>query len=107
MFLQQLKEKEKKEYYFREQTLLWKDDMNNEYKMYVSVILETNGYNRFDYSTFNYGLLPTDQNINVIQYISRMTPKKTYIQHNKYIQDDDIWNIIYYPPYTTKLKNVF
>jgi hypothetical protein len=107
MFLQQLKEKKKKEYIFREQTLIWKDVINNEYKFYVSVILETYGqHNRFDYSAFNYGLLSKDQDINVIINICRMIPKETQIQQNRYIIDYDIWNSVY-NTYKMKLKNVF
>lgn len=53
MFLKELSARKKKEYYYRERTIIWKDAEVGEYRLYVSVILETKGRNRFDYESFH------------------------------------------------------
>jgi len=96
----------KSEYVFREKTIIWKDINNNEYKFYISVILETYGWNRFDYSAFDYGDLPINKDIEVIVYTCTMKSKKFMIQQNKFIIDP----LVYYPQYDVlkiKLKDVF
>lgn len=91
MVLKELSTKEKDTYVFKEQTITWKDPSTNEYKYYVSVILETHGWNRFDYSAFDYGHLP-EKDIDVILQTIEMKEKKTFIKDNQYILDYSIWN---------------
>jgi hypothetical protein len=105
MFLKELSEREPKEYVFREQTVVWKDTNSNDYKLYTSVILETHGWNRFDYAAFNYGDLP-ENNPNVVVHILQMKEKATYIAENTYILDYDTWNTVY-KNYKMKFSNVF
>lgn len=106
MFLQELLDRQRHEYVCREQTLLWKNSETDEYRIYTSVILETFGFNRFDYSAFNHGHLPTQHNIDVIVYTCQMKEKKTSIGRNTFLLDSFIW----YPEYTkwkTTFRNVF
>jgi hypothetical protein len=107
MFLKELLAKDRHEYVCRELTLLWKDAETDEYKFYTSVILETYGWNRFDYSAFNHGQLPPPQHeMDVIVYTSQMKEKKTYTRHNTFLLDYSIW----YPEYNkrkTKFRHVF
>jgi hypothetical protein len=94
-FIKELRNRGSKEYYFREQTLLWKDTIKNEYIYYTSVILETCGYNRFDYSAFDYGFLPENQDTNVILYICEMKIRKIPLDNKTYIEDPSIWDPAY------------
>ena len=74
--------------------------------MYVSVILERNGWNRFDYSAFDYGYLPKNQTTDVMVYRCEMNEKKHMITDNSYLLDPSIW----YPHYSmhkSKLHDVF
>jgi len=71
------------------------------------VILETQGWNRFDYPAFNYGSLPENQEAEVTVYQCRMREKETPSSTpGTYILDYSIWNPEY-KKYKTRLKNVF
>lgn len=106
-FLQELEQKEKRQYTFREQTLLWRDT-DGEYKIYVSVILEaTAGWNRFDYSAFDYGSLSPDPETDVVVHQTRQCPKEIPLSHNTYIIDYDVWETVNYFTGKKKLKQVF
>lgn len=84
--------KEKREYVFREQTMVWKDDITDEYHLYTTVILESGGgWNRFDYPAFNHGSLP-EKDMNVIVHRLKMRAKKIYVETDKYILDEDMWD---------------
>ena len=105
MFLKELLGQEKKEYVFREQTIIWKNE-RNEYIFYISVILETHGWNRFDYSAFDYGDIPFNRDIDVMVYSLQMKEKKIILDENKYLLDDLIW-YPEYKKYKTKFSNAF
>jgi hypothetical protein len=109
IFLGELKSMTHQEYYFREQTVIWKNPINLEYEYYISVILEKDGYNRFDYAAFNYGSLPGHQDWGstaVTVYSCRMKPLETPLDSHSYLVDDTN----FHPEYTTYKsywKNVF
>lgn len=96
----------KKDYVYREQTVIWKHPETNEYKFYYSIILETHGFNRFDYSAFNYGDLPFQNDVNVTVYRLQMKEKQIRLNHNTYLLDDSIWNPVY-KKYITQFSKVF
>lgn len=102
MFIEELLKK--REYVFREKTVIWKK--KGEYKLYYSIILETNGWNRFDYSAFHYGECPNRQDEDVIVYNLEMKPKQIQLGQHKYIIDSSIWNS-QYRKYQTQFSNVF
>lgn len=90
MFLDELENMEKKEYYFREQTIVWKNQNNGDYELYISVILETHGEDRFDYAAFNYGILPEHKdwkNTKVCIHRCRMKPHEIPIGPRTFLVD--------------------
>jgi hypothetical protein len=104
-YLQELLNQEKKEYVFRELTVIWKDDITNEYELYTSVILETYGWNRFDYCAFNYCNLPKND-LDVVVNILQMKEKQDWINEKTFLLDYSIWNPTF-KRYKTKFLKVF
>lgn len=110
MFLDELKKLKKKEYYFREQTIVWKNPSNDNYEFYTSVILETQGHNRFDYAAFNYGRLPEHkqwQNTKASIHQCRMKPHETLVGLRTYLVDWTNYNPEHESYVTQNLDYVF
>jgi len=106
MFLKELSERKKKEYYYRERTITWKDVEAGEYRLYVSVILETSGRNRFDYESFHYGSLPQRNDLDVIVHDIIMKENKIPLGEKVYLLDHHNWKP-HYTQYTEKLSVAF
>ena len=106
MFLKELSEREKKEYNYRERTIIWKDTDTGEYKFYVCVILETSGWNRFDYDSFHYGSLPTRNDTDVVVQDIVMKENKIPLRENVYLLDHHNWKP-HYTRFIEKLSDAF
>lgn len=109
-FAEELKQKPKKEWYFREQTIVWKNPENGEFALYVSVILETHGFNRFDYAAFNYGHLPNyDDWARTTAIIHRcaMEPRRIRFDAETYLVDETSFSPAWKTYYTRDLHDAF
>lgn len=103
-YLTELLDRPHRPYIFREQSVVWMDGQCCRY--YTTTILETAGWNRFDYSTFDHGELPSDRDTDVMVYVLEMHERRIPIAPDRFVIDETAWNPVH-RIYRTRFSHAF